>query len=398
MRILFVVQRYGVSIAGGAEQHCRRLAETLVDRGHEVHVATTCAVDYVTWANSFPDGTERINGVVVHRFPVSQPRNKELFDSISRTIDFVDGHNTVEQERIWLDAQGPLVTGLRDWLATEGRRFDIAVVFTYLYSTAEIALEELDGHIPVLLRATAHREPPMNLGLIRRRLASVRHFLCATPEEESLLREYGSPTARYDVVGIGVDEVVVRSASLSDTMRRLQIPLHRYALVLGRVDGSKGVLEGIDHFREFKRSTETSLRLVVVGANVENLRSDSDVSLTGYVDPDDAGALIAGAEVLIQPSYFESFSLAICEAWLAQVPSLANAHCDVLAGQSQRSGGGLLYTDVQSFVAQLQSLDRDAKLRRSLGIKGRQFVLDQYRPDVVADQFERVLVDAITKR
>jgi len=57
-----------------------------------------------------------------------------------------------------------------------------------------------------------------------------------------------------------------------------------------------------------------------------------------------------------------------------------------------------LYTDVQSFVAQLQSLDRDAKLRRSLGIKGRQFVLDQYRPDVVADQFERVLVGAITKR
>lgn len=397
MRILFVVQRYGVSIAGGAEQHCRRLAEALTSRGHEVHVATTCAVDYVTWANSFPAGTERINGVVVHRFPVSQPRDKAMFDSLSRTIDFVDGRNSVEQERNWLDAQGPRVSGLREWLTSDGRGFDIAVVFTYLYATAEIALDELNGHIPVLLRATAHREPPMNLGLIRERLASVHHFLCATQEEADLLRGYGSSSARFDVVGIGVDEVIVRSASLSDTLRRLKIPLHRYALILGRVDGSKGVLEGIDRFREFKRSTETSLRLVVVGANVENLRSDPDVSLTGYVDPDDAAALIAGAEVLIQPSYFESFSLAICEAWLAQVPSLANAHCDVLAGQSQRSGGGLLYTDAQSFVAELRRIDRDVKLRRDFGLKGRQFVLDNYRPDFVAEQFERVLVEATTK-
>ena len=43
MRICYVVQRYGRMIAGGAEQHCREMAERMAARGHDVEVATTCA-------------------------------------------------------------------------------------------------------------------------------------------------------------------------------------------------------------------------------------------------------------------------------------------------------------------------------------------------------------------
>lgn len=48
MRILLVVQRYGKEIGGGAEQHCRWLAEGLDEMGHETHIATSCALDYMT--------------------------------------------------------------------------------------------------------------------------------------------------------------------------------------------------------------------------------------------------------------------------------------------------------------------------------------------------------------
>jgi hypothetical protein len=56
MRILYVVQRYGEDVAGGAEQHASAFAERLVARGHEVTVLTSCAPSYVDWASAFQTG------------------------------------------------------------------------------------------------------------------------------------------------------------------------------------------------------------------------------------------------------------------------------------------------------------------------------------------------------
>ena len=38
MRILYVIQRYGEDVAGGAEQYCREIAERMAARGHEIDV------------------------------------------------------------------------------------------------------------------------------------------------------------------------------------------------------------------------------------------------------------------------------------------------------------------------------------------------------------------------
>ena len=54
MRVLYVVQRYGEEIAGGAEQHVRAFAERLVERDHRVTVLTTCALSYVELVERVP--------------------------------------------------------------------------------------------------------------------------------------------------------------------------------------------------------------------------------------------------------------------------------------------------------------------------------------------------------
>ena len=79
MRILYVVQRYGEDIAGGAEQHVRAFAEQLTARDHAVTVLTTCASSYVNWGNTFPRGWTSCNGVAVYRAPVALARNPHLF-------------------------------------------------------------------------------------------------------------------------------------------------------------------------------------------------------------------------------------------------------------------------------------------------------------------------------
>src|SRR5205085_12310760 len=48
VRLAFVVQRYGVEVAGGSELHCRWHAERLA-RTHSVEIFTTQALGYVEW-------------------------------------------------------------------------------------------------------------------------------------------------------------------------------------------------------------------------------------------------------------------------------------------------------------------------------------------------------------
>src|SRR3977135_3723015 len=79
VRALFVVQRSGREVAGGAETCCREFATRLGARGHEVEVLTSTALSYLDWANHYPAGTAELHGVVLHRLPVDGQRDDRFF-------------------------------------------------------------------------------------------------------------------------------------------------------------------------------------------------------------------------------------------------------------------------------------------------------------------------------
>ena len=66
--------------------------------------------------------------------------------------------------------------------------------------------------------------------------------------------------------------------------------------------------------------------------------------------------LLDACEVVALPSPHESLSLVALEAWRARRPTLATARSEVLAGQTARSGGGLLYDDARTYGRQLARL------------------------------------------
>ncbi|HET9957267.1 MAG TPA: hypothetical protein VFQ61_22370, partial [Polyangiaceae bacterium] len=102
LRVAFVVQRYGLEVNGGAELHCRELAERLARRPDvaEVRVLTTCAKRHVDWRNDYSPGTERLGGVVVERFVTDRPRAKLLSESLQWLLAHLPHPRGLEQS--WL--------------------------------------------------------------------------------------------------------------------------------------------------------------------------------------------------------------------------------------------------------------------------------------------------------
>jgi glycogen(starch) synthase len=98
---------------------------------------------------------------------------------------------------------------------------------------------------------------------------------------------------------------------------------------------------------------------------------------TGFVDEGARADLLAAAETVVLPSPHESLSLAALEAWAAGRPTLATARSAVLAGQTARSGGGLLYTGPATYARQLTRLAADPALRGALGRAGADWVAPQ---------------------
>ena len=122
MKLAFVIQRYGAEVLGGSEQLCRLVAERLAAQ-HEVDVLTTCARDYVTWKNEYPEGSDRVRGVTIRRFANARTRDIESFNTYSDWI-FNNPHTRAD-EMEWLKQQGPWCPALIDYLRRHHQQYDV---------------------------------------------------------------------------------------------------------------------------------------------------------------------------------------------------------------------------------------------------------------------------------
>lgn len=390
MRICFVVQRYGEGVAGGAELACRQFATRMAGRGHDVHVATTCALNYTDWANHFPAGESEIDGVHVHRLPVASPRDNELFNSLNHRV--MSGYKPVplHLQRTWMRAQGPYTPELVAWLCDTAASFDAIAFFTYLYWTTWAGLTAVCRRTTTVLHPCAHDEPPLYMPLFDRLVRLPDGLALFTEEEASLLHDRFHLSTPRAITGIGID-LQPRGDAAEFRSSVPGLGERPYLLYVGRVDPHKGSTELFEFFVAYKRRNPGPLALVVVGDPVLPLDVHPDVFSAGYVSEARKTGAMAGAMALVHPSYFESFSLVLCEAWMQEAPALVQGRCAVLAGQARRSGGGLPYTGFAEFEAGVDRVWADERLRNAMGRAGRQYVIDNYQWEHVLDQYEQLL-------
>ena len=391
MRLLYVVQRYGEEIVGGSESACRMFAESLVSRGHEVTVLTSCALSYVDWANHFPAGDSIINGVRVRRLPVVQQRESETFSKLHHSMMHSLNRASMSEQFEWLDAMGPILDDYLHNLSELSRGVDAVVFMTYLYPTTVLGVLSLIGDVPIVLQPTAHDELPAYVPIYRSVFCAADSFIFFTEEERDTVRKIHSFEPRGVVAGIGMTSSTPRDSG--ERFRNIHgLGNDPYLLYVGRLDTFKGVSELMRYFVEFKGRHPSPLRLVLSGEKNMDLPDVEDIKYVGFLDEDEKASAIAGSVLLVQPSPFESFSIVLCEAWLQSRPVLVQGYSNVLMGQVRRSGGGLPYNGYAEFEGCLERLLRDHDLRDELGSNGRQYVLNNYNWDTVLTRFE----DAVT--
>jgi glycosyltransferase involved in cell wall biosynthesis len=383
--VAFVVQRYGRAVTGGSESLAREVAERLA-ADYAITVYTSCAVDYVTWRNELPEGESEEGGVAVRRFPAVAERDLAAFNAYSETL--YRGTPSRADELEWLRRQGPEVPALVEALAADADRCHAVVFFTYLYYPTYWGLARAGRRS--LLVPTTHDEPPLRFSIYRDVFSRPRALAFLTGPEEELVRSRfelgGRPAA---VTGIGIDPWV--AGDLEGFRRRhgLERP---YALYAGRIDAGKGCAEMVSHYAAYRAGGGTA-DLVLIGTLAMELPDVAGVRYLGFLSEEDKRAAVAGASVAVCSSPFESLSIALLEAFAAEVPGLVNARSAVLKDHCLRANAGLFYETADEFAAALDLLVTDGALRRALGASGRRYVDERYRWDAVLDRY-RALIEA----
>jgi glycosyltransferase involved in cell wall biosynthesis len=171
-----------------------------------------------------------------------------------------------------------------------------------------------------------------------------------------------------------------------------------FMLYAGRIDESKGCDELFRDYAAYRASAGPSdrpLSLVLCGSSQLTIPKGDDIHYLGFVSEQDKSDAMAAARFLVLPSWFESLSIVLLEAWTAGTPVLVNGHCEVSIGQCRRSGGGLWYRNGDEFRAAADWLARDDDLRARLGQRGRDFVRRFYPwPRIVERYLEFIRFDS----
>jgi glycosyltransferase involved in cell wall biosynthesis len=394
VRLLFVVQRYGREVAGGAELHCRQFATRLAGRGHDVDVVTTCAMSYVDWANTYEPGSSDVDGVTVHRLPVAAIREDRFFGPLNTRVPYGDPFVPLFLQRQWMLTQGPYVPEIVPWLGSHAGGYDAVIFFTYLYYTTWAGLPAAAPQAATILHPTAHNEPALYLPIYGTTFRHPAAFAFSTEEEKALVQRRFRVRQPSRVIGIGVDLDAATGADERRFRQAFGLDDRPYLLYLGRLDPAKGSDELHRFFVAFKERNPSPLKLVMMGDPVRPLDAHDDVVFAGFVDDQTRNDALAGALALAQPSFFESFSMVLTEAWAQRRPALVQGRCAVLDGQVRRSGGGLPYRGYAEFEAMLTWLLEHPAEAGRMGEAGRRYVESRYAWDVVLGSYEDFLAGA----
>lgn len=384
VRVAFVVQRYGTEICGGAEQHCRLVAERLVPYV-DVEVLTSCALSHLPWDNYYAPGPVEINGVTARRFAVDRIRDHHTFDRLSSLV--FGGTHTYLDEVAWVENQGPHCSDLLIYIAHNRNEYDLFIFFTYQYYSTVFGLPIVPDKAAVA--PLAHDDRTLYLDVYNPVFHLPRHIIYNTDTERGMVEwRFRNGGVRNTVVGTGIHDPGSRDAAGFRARHGIDGDILTY---IGRIEPAKGCAELFDYFGRYKSNRRTNVTLVLLGKSEMTVPIRPDVRALGFVTDEEKFDALAASTIVVLPSETESLSMVNLEAWRAGVPVLANGLCQVLKENCVKADGGLYYTSYEEFAACLDVLLGDPGLRRELAASGARYVEANYSWDAVIAKYLEIM-------
>lgn len=416
MRFAFVTPRYGADLTTGAEHVCRLLAQQVSER-HDVEVLTTCAANSGTWKNEYAEGADRIRRVLVRRFAVSQPHDRQAFAQLSKRL-FSEPH-TRGDEIEWTRRLGPWAPGLIEHLSRQHRSYDVLVFFSLWHPTTVQGLQIAPDRS--VLFPYVQLCPALRFGLWSELLNMVRGVGYVSVSERRLARGYLQATPHAEeLVGIGIDpppqqayprhqqdpadDIVADEDLGADNgsteesyLHARGVPFRRrhrlygsFALYGGRVGTDNGCEEMLEYFDGYAQQ-QPDAALVLMGVKMMKLAEEPYVRLAGVLPERERMVAYEAADVTIAPASDDLLAQPLLESLAVGTPVLASAANAAAVEHCRRANGGLYYANRQEFSEALRLVMGNPQLRDALGNNGRRYVQQHYRWDNVLGRFDRLV-------
>lgn len=207
------------------------------------------------------------------------------------------------------------------------------------------------------------------------RVATVSEF-----SKADIAATYGVAAEKIDVVYDGAHEAYRPLAEEEKVAVRSQYTEGcPYVIFISTILKRKNLANLLLAFDKVKSHDERGLKLVVVGNRAwwgdelalayEQMQHKADVRILGRMDTPELARLLAAAEMLVYPSFFEGFGIPILEALNTDTPVV----CSHTTSMPEVGGEAALYINPHSpdEIAQAILALQDPVLRESLIAKGR---------------------------
>jgi glycosyltransferase involved in cell wall biosynthesis len=416
VKFAFITPRYGADLGSGVEHACRLLAEQVCER-HDVDVLTTCTRDNRTWKNEYAEGSDRVRGVLVRRFAVSQLPDHIAFEALSRRLQAEPRSRVDELE--WVRLHGPWSPGLIDYLKRSHRSYDVLVFFG-LWNPLTVHGLEIAPERSVLF-PYLQVQPALRFGIWTDILRTPRGVGFFSDFERRLVHAYVGVRAQHEeVVGIGIDpppqqayprhqqdpaDVIVDEDEVSgenaeDETAYLTgrgVPFRRrhrlygtLALYGGRVESDNGCEEMLEYFDSYA-SSASDATLVLMGVKMMKVPEEPYLRLPGVLPDRERMTAFEAADVTIAPASDDLLAQPLLESLAVGTPVLASARNEAAVEHCQRAKAGLYYANREEFVGAMTMLTTNTRLRDRLGANGRDYIRQHHRWEGVLGRFERLI-------